>query len=59
MNKIITFAIIALMVIEAHAQESAKYRITYDCDALQNRKKQLPKLMLRIAKLQEKRYMGT
>ena len=33
MNKIITLAIIALMVIEAHAQEPAKYRITYDCDA--------------------------
>ena len=33
MNKIITLAIIALMVIVAHAQEPAKYRITYDCDA--------------------------
>ena len=33
MNKIITLAIIALMVIVVHAQEPAKYRITYDCDA--------------------------
>ena len=33
MKKIITFAIIAMMAIGAHAQEPAKYRITYDCDA--------------------------